>query len=253
MTDASRNNGHQGAGDPYPTYPNRLISQLPIQAPLLHVKTPSGALEEEYFRRKLLTTHAKGAAALQGTLEDKETDFVVAEKEMDKLLLKLILAAIKAEKLQRALDLTMLLNLPRSIDGAVKIAISDHFPGLAERMNLIKEAKLIKNQAEEERKGEMTWASRESNIRSASYRDRPAARSPANAPSRQRDDRLDTAIFGDEAPSRRSLSPVAKSSRKEDSRRDDHRSKPLQGTFLFVAKLWADTLSNVLPHIYQKN
>lgn len=125
---------------------------------------------------------------------------------MDKLLLKLILAAVKAEKLQRALDLTMLLNLPRSIDGAVKIAINDHFPGLAERMNLIKEAKLIKNETDEERnrysRGDDIWAC---GGHGSTYRER--ARSPGRPTSRQQHDPLERAMFGNDNESRPARSP----------------------------------------------
>jgi hypothetical protein len=218
----------QGAGDPYPTYPNRLISQLSLQAPLLHLGTNSGALEEEFFRRKLLTNHAKGNAAVQGTLDEKESELLMAEKEMDKLLLKLILAAIKAEKLQRALDLTTQLNIPRSIDGAVKLAINDHFPGLAERMNLIKEAKLIKAQAGEERNQSFrmddSWARRPA----GGYREpEPVSRqrSPLQPPPRQREDPLESAFFAnnDHDDGRHDCSPPSKP-RKSDEPRNTSRA-----------------------------
>ncbi|KAI9010132.1 hypothetical protein DFJ74DRAFT_339799 [Hyaloraphidium curvatum] len=189
----------KGAGDPFPTYPNRLISQLPLQAPLLHLSTPSGAMEEDYFRRKLHAAHLKGTAAAQGTLEDREAELLLAEKEMDKLLLKLIQAAVKAEKLQRALDLTTQLNLPRSVDGAVKIAISDHFPGLAERMNLIKEAKMIRSQAEEEQKLAMLQDGRHVRSRPDVYLSHA---SPDRPQARIRDDHLEAALFADDHQSR---------------------------------------------------
>jgi len=41
--------------------------------------------------------------------------------------------------MQRALDLCHGLVLPKSIDGAIKIAIHFRFPALAEKMNIIKE------------------------------------------------------------------------------------------------------------------
>jgi hypothetical protein len=61
---------------------------------------------------------------------------------MDKATLQLIQIACKNERPQRAQDLCATLRLTKSIDGAIKLALHNHLPALAEKMQLIKESKL---------------------------------------------------------------------------------------------------------------
>ncbi|RUP20387.1 hypothetical protein BC936DRAFT_139247 [Jimgerdemannia flammicorona] len=92
-----------------------------------------------HMRTNILTLHERDEAIANDELNDKQAGFAKVDIAMDKSLLQLIQFACKADKMQRALDLTATLQLTRSIDAAVKIAMFHHLPSLAERMNLVKE------------------------------------------------------------------------------------------------------------------
>ncbi|KAF9930096.1 hypothetical protein BGZ65_005497 [Modicella reniformis] len=78
----------------------------------------------------------------------ERTDNVVAKKEleMDKLALQMIDLACKADRTQKALDLTAMLCNLRYIDAAVKIAHHHSLHSLMERMNKVKEIKMMEEQ-----------------------------------------------------------------------------------------------------------
>lgn len=61
------------------------------------------------------------------------------EVSRDKELLQLVQAACKADKLQRALDLTRLMHSLNSMEAAAKIAAFYHLPGLQEKMGIVRE------------------------------------------------------------------------------------------------------------------
>jgi chromosome transmission fidelity protein 4 len=62
------------------------------------------------------------------------------EVSQDKELLKLVQAACKADKLQRALDIVRIMNNPKTIEAAGKVAAFYHLPGLQEKIGIIREA-----------------------------------------------------------------------------------------------------------------
>lgn len=59
----------------------------------------------------------------------------------DKELLQMMQTACQADKLQRALDLARLLQLPATLEAAIKLAGFYRFPGLQEKIRLVKEAR----------------------------------------------------------------------------------------------------------------
>ncbi|KXS12667.1 WD40 repeat-like protein [Gonapodya prolifera JEL478] len=129
-------------GQKSPQYPNRLISELDLKAPFLALDESSlGAMEEKLYRLKIILTHLENQASAD------ERDLLRRKIESDKVALQLIQNACKAEKAQRALDLSTHLYLSQSLDGAVKLAVHHHLPGLAERINIVKEAKALRARA----------------------------------------------------------------------------------------------------------
>ncbi|KAI8817137.1 uncharacterized protein EV422DRAFT_542541 [Fimicolochytrium jonesii] len=139
------------AGDKFPGFPRPLMSDVPLQAPFLEMEAPNtGVQEEKIFRESLMAAHHRGEALAAGEAESREREMLKRDVEIDKVLVQLILASCKSEKVQRALDLCSTLQTIKAIDGAIKIAVMNHLPGLAERMNLIKEGRLREKQEKEE-------------------------------------------------------------------------------------------------------
>ncbi|KAI9017336.1 WD40-repeat-containing domain protein [Gaertneriomyces semiglobifer] len=128
--------------DKHPSFPRPIIDEVPLHAPLLGMDTPAGVAEERLFRSTVLAEHFRGEAESKGEFELRESELSRKDLDIDKILLQLIMAACKGEKVQRALDLCGSLHNMKAIDGAIKIAVSNHLPALAEKMNLLKEAKL---------------------------------------------------------------------------------------------------------------
>ncbi len=58
----------------------------------------------------------------QGTRDDAENEIEAAQRDADKALLRVFHAAIKAEKIARALEVAAQLVLPASLQGALKLA-----------------------------------------------------------------------------------------------------------------------------------
>ncbi|KAJ3291183.1 hypothetical protein HK104_006291 [Borealophlyctis nickersoniae] len=121
----------------YPGFPTPIINEVAFQVPFVQLDTPNGGQEEKLFRTSILSVHMRGEAEAQGTLEEKAKQLLMQDIEMDKMILHLI----QGERSQRALDLCAMLHTIRSIDGAIKLAVHHHMPGLAERMTLIKEVR----------------------------------------------------------------------------------------------------------------
>ena len=73
-------------------------------------------------------------------LPDPDTEYTIKQREvsLDKELLQLVQGACKADNLQRALDLTRLMNNPATVDAAAKVAGFYHLPGLQERIAGVK-------------------------------------------------------------------------------------------------------------------
>jgi hypothetical protein len=117
---------------------------------------------------KILMEYDHMEAEFNGVLSGQHTDFRKQNTEMDKILLQLILVglevwlffhctctcftficfdhvqmACKSEKTERALDLTKMLHMQKSIDAAVQIALHSHCTNLAEQMNALKKVHML--------------------------------------------------------------------------------------------------------------
>ncbi|KAJ3009589.1 hypothetical protein HKX48_007857 [Thoreauomyces humboldtii] len=129
------------AGDRQPGFPRPMLSEVPLQAPFLELAEGTAVQEEKIFRASLIAAHCRAEAIASGR-DDQDRDFLKRDVEIDKILVQLILVACKSEKVQRALDLTNTLHTMRAIDGAIRIAVLNHLPALAERMNMVKEERM---------------------------------------------------------------------------------------------------------------
>jgi len=110
-----------------------------------------------FLRGSIQTTILRDAA---GKTSSQLTDVAKKELEMDKELVQLIGLACKADKLQRALDLTRMLHHAASYDSAQKVAGFYHFAGLQEKIGLLKEQKLARDNSDsddEERNPRKNW------------------------------------------------------------------------------------------------
>ncbi|KAI9476560.1 MAG: WD40-repeat-containing domain protein [Benjaminiella poitrasii] len=130
----------------YPYFPRPLMKDIPLKLPLLDMSTETGQLEEEILRIEICNAHERDEAEATNTEDEYIHIFRQADEEMDKALLKLINLACKTEKVGRALDLTYALHTPKSIDGAIKIALFYHYTRLAEKMAHIKETKFVNDE-----------------------------------------------------------------------------------------------------------
>ncbi|KAG0359042.1 hypothetical protein BGZ54_010158 [Gamsiella multidivaricata] len=132
-------------GEFEPVFPKPIVSELSLRMPTLYQDTVAGKHEEGWLRQKILSGLSKDEKI---AMSFERTDNVVAKKEleMDKLALQMIDLACKADRTQKALDLTAMLCNLKSIDAAVKIAHHHNLHSLMERMNKVKEIKMMEEQ-----------------------------------------------------------------------------------------------------------
>ena len=90
-----------------------------------------------YLRSSFLLGNQRDGAAADD--DEAQQSILSAELELDKLLLRQIQTACKADKLQPALELARLLNRTSSIEAAAKIAGFFHAAGLEERILALKD------------------------------------------------------------------------------------------------------------------
>ncbi|KAG0228743.1 hypothetical protein BGW41_003354 [Actinomortierella wolfii] len=130
-------------GQQYPTFPKpSRLTEIPLKMPTLYQESPAGQHEEAWLRSKILvglTRHERLAMSLDAM--DKQ--IARKELEMDKLILQLIDLACRGERTQKALDLTAMLSNLKSIDGALKIAHHHGLTNLMDRMNKLREIKIM--------------------------------------------------------------------------------------------------------------
>ncbi|KAF9194749.1 hypothetical protein BGZ51_007978 [Haplosporangium sp. Z 767] len=132
-------------GETEPSYPKPFVTELPLKMPTLYQESLTGEHEEGWLRQKILSGLNKDEKMAMSL---EQTDNVVARKEleMDKLALQMIDLACRSERTQKALDLTAMLCHLKSIDAAVKIAHHHNLHSLMERMNKVKEIKMMQEQ-----------------------------------------------------------------------------------------------------------
>ncbi|ORX76493.1 WD40 repeat-like protein [Anaeromyces robustus] len=135
--------------DHYLQFQKPIVSEINLQTPLLQLETQDGMLEEKIYRTKLFMNIKKeqNDDIIDDDVEDSK--YAKEDLEIDKLLLTLIMNACKEGNIQRAFDLTSSLRLVASVEKAVLIAVRYHLSSLAERIQLIQEAKYAKQKERE--------------------------------------------------------------------------------------------------------
>ncbi|ORX33707.1 WD40 repeat-like protein [Piromyces finnis] len=135
--------------DHYLQFQKPIVSEINLKVPLLQLDTQDGMIEERIYRTNLFMNinRNQNNDIINDDVEDSK--YAKEDLELDKLLLTLIMNACKVGNIQRALDLTSTLRLIASVEKAVLIAVRYHLSSLAERMQLIQEAKLTKQKERE--------------------------------------------------------------------------------------------------------
>ncbi|KAJ1905173.1 DNA polymerase alpha accessory factor Mcl1 [Coemansia sp. IMI 209127] len=126
----------------FPPFPKPILDELEVEIPLLQTDTQVGQQEAKYMSERLFHEQLCGEAERTGNeYPGGSAAQARDELEQDKLLLRLIQIACKAEKTQRAVDLALMINLEKSFDAAIKIAVFQKQSSLAERLMRLKESK----------------------------------------------------------------------------------------------------------------
>lgn len=132
-TDARNSQG----GERYPHFPTPLLQDLELQMPLVNLDNPQGQLAEKYLRESVFVQHRKdGAPADDFRLK---TELARVELQTEKHLLQIIQTFCKADRLEAALDASLLLTQPASLVAASKIAGFFTLPALQERIELVQQ------------------------------------------------------------------------------------------------------------------
>ncbi|KAJ1649244.1 DNA polymerase alpha accessory factor Mcl1 [Dispira simplex] len=139
---------------PVPQVIRPVITPVDMQMPLLHLDQATTQVEDKLVRTTLFALNRRPdprPVEFHSELALRNVDPTVLREclQEDKLTLQLIQSACKMDRIQRALDLATMLHLPKSLDGAIKIAMFYRYGALAERMNLIKESRCMEEEEEE--------------------------------------------------------------------------------------------------------
>ncbi|KAJ2156801.1 DNA polymerase alpha accessory factor Mcl1 [Coemansia sp. RSA 552] len=130
------------SGSRFPPYPRPILDELDIEIPLLNGNSNVGQQEAAHMAARIFSEQQSGEAErtdaeYPGGAMAQARD----ELEQDKLLLRLIQLACKADKALRAMDLALMIKLERSFDAAIKIAVHQKQASLAERLVRIKDSR----------------------------------------------------------------------------------------------------------------
>ncbi|KAJ3080980.1 hypothetical protein HDU99_006891 [Rhizoclosmatium hyalinum] len=135
------------SGDKQPFPPKSIISDIDLKVPVLNGEGLSSVEEESLLRQRLMATHQLARAHATGEPISKEREMKVKLfGDIDRSVIKQILAACKQEKTQKVLELTHQLTSVKAIDGAMKCAVSYKLSGVANKINQIKEAFIKKEE-----------------------------------------------------------------------------------------------------------
>ncbi|GJP74483.1 hypothetical protein CLOP_g5056 [Closterium sp. NIES-67] len=145
--------------NPQPSvFPRPVLSEMPLVLPLaLSDLAAADSLQADLLRSALATAHVRAVAdeALQmgeqgamAAAEDEE-ELLRLEAERDKTLLRLLVAAAKGDKLERAMELGTMLSLRKSLQGAVKLTSALRLPVLAERLHSLLQERLRADEDEQ--------------------------------------------------------------------------------------------------------
>ncbi|KAJ1719852.1 DNA polymerase alpha accessory factor Mcl1, partial [Coemansia erecta] len=126
----------------YPPVPTPILDELPLAVPLLQPDAAASqlearALEAAVFHEQLAAEAERTAGEYPGGRTAEARDRL----EHDKLLLRLVQLACKADRPQRAVDLAAMITSEPSFDACVKIAVHEKQSQLAERLMRLKEAR----------------------------------------------------------------------------------------------------------------
>ncbi|KAJ2392598.1 DNA polymerase alpha accessory factor Mcl1, partial [Coemansia sp. RSA 2603] len=126
----------------YPPVPTPILDELPLSVPLLQPDAAASqlearALEASMFHEQLAAEAERTACEYPGGRTAEARDRL----EHDKLLLRLVQLACKADRPQRAVDLAAMITSEPSFDACVKIAVHEKQSQLAERLMRLKEAR----------------------------------------------------------------------------------------------------------------
>lgn len=113
-----------------------------VNLPLLNMDVSQGQAEERYLRTSLQLGCLKDTLIVSPTNSSVKKDINSIQIAQDKELLQMMQTACQADKLQRALDLARLLQLPATLDAAMKLAGFYKFPGLQDKIRMVKESML---------------------------------------------------------------------------------------------------------------
>ncbi|KAJ2782167.1 DNA polymerase alpha accessory factor Mcl1 [Coemansia javaensis] len=130
----------------HPPFPRPILDELDLDIPLLATDTHVGQQEAKCLAMRLFCEQEHAEAARTGG--DHAAAQARDDLEQDKLLLRLIQLACKADKMQRAVDLAHMIKLERSLDAAVKIAVHQKLTALAERIMRIRDSRSAEDDSE---------------------------------------------------------------------------------------------------------
>ncbi|KAG9026461.1 hypothetical protein FRB95_008833 [Tulasnella sp. JGI-2019a] len=133
-------------GDKEPGFPRPMIQEIEVHMPMLTMDTPQGQAEERLLREWIQVLMLRDA---HKDLAPSSSDIAKRELQMDKELIQLLQAAIKGDKLQRALDSARLLHHLPSYDSAQKVAGFYSLVGLQEKIGALKRRKIAKDDGED--------------------------------------------------------------------------------------------------------
>jgi chromosome transmission fidelity protein 4 len=109
--------------------PRPIITNMPLQIPIVSDELSNKGLQGDLMQTRL--RHSQHSYAVASQLETP------LEVQVDKALLKLLMAAIKSDQLEKAFELASELNLQRSLRGALQIANKFRKRLLAEKITLL--------------------------------------------------------------------------------------------------------------------
>ncbi|KAF8444756.1 hypothetical protein L210DRAFT_3642979 [Boletus edulis BED1] len=118
----------------HPGFPRPLTQELPVRLPFRNKDPVESSIEEKVARERMHIDLARDS--LGDELTSSELD--KREVELDKLIIKLIQAACKADKAPRVLELTKRLHFTHSIAAASQLAGFYKLIGLQEKIDAIK-------------------------------------------------------------------------------------------------------------------
>ncbi|KAI8622432.1 hypothetical protein BC830DRAFT_1223870 [Chytriomyces sp. MP71] len=127
-------------GDAYPAPPKSIISDIGLKIPLLTIDGSTHDEEESLIRSRILAINALGRchASAESFSKERELKNKLFDT-IDKQVIKQVMAACKAEKTWKALELAGTLTSVKAIDAAMKVAVAYKLSTLANKINQLKE------------------------------------------------------------------------------------------------------------------